>query len=828
MNIKSPKVKIVLGICLALLILLIGTSLFFLATLPDPANLTQRQMSESTQIYDRTGKILLYEIFKEENRTVITWDQIPKSVKDTTLAAEDARFYQHAAVDFKGILRAIRNNFLDSTTLQGASTITQQLAKNAFLTKEKSVIRKIKELFLSLRLEKIYTKDQILELYLNQVPYGSNAYGIESASHLYFNKAAKDLSVSEAAYLAALLQSPSYLSPYGSHRKELDDRQAWVLSRLETLKWLSPEEVANAKKEKVKFMPPGTDLQAPHFVMYIKEQLAQKFGSEEIDSLGLKVITTLDMRLQKIAEDTVTKYGESNAKNLKAGNMALLSQDPKTGQILAMVGSKDYFDIENEGNFNVTLATRQPGSSFKPFAYVTAFQKGYTDNTVLFDLPTNFSNNINQPYAPQNYDSKFRGPVTLRSALAQSLNIPSVKVLYLAGIADTINTAKSMGITSLKEKPDYYGLSLVLGGGGVKLIDMVNAYSVFARDGVKHEQVSILRIEDAKGKVLEEYKPKETKVLEPQYARMINNILSDNEARTPMFNINNSLHLVGYQAAAKTGTSQDYRDAWILGYTPTLTTGVWVGNNDYSPIEKGGAGASASAPCWNEFMSAALKIIGTEDFNPPASVESNKPMMDGNYIVIKNFKIDRLTGELANVNTPLENITETYYKQIHSILYYTNKSDPLGPPLKDPNQDSQFLNWEMPVLIWAQNNVPNFTSEYNQPIPTNYLKEEPIFVPPSSPVDINIMEPLNGDTISDNFILKVAISDLERINPDIIVFLNGSLIGKMSRTNSQYLLPITFSQLADQNEIKIEAQKEGQNIGQSQIIVFKKTDLPTN
>ena len=793
--------------------------LYVIKTLPNPAELGEYKVNQTTKIYDRTSQVLLYEIYGEENRTVLAWDQIPEAVKLTTLAAEDANFYKHKAVDFKGILRAIAYNILHPTQLQGASTISQQLARNAFLTKEKSIWRKFRELILAIKIERIYTKDKIFELYLNQVPYGSSAYGIESAAKLYFKKSATELDLAEAAYLAALLQSPTYLSPYGSHTDELDNRQKWILNRLITLNLVPKEEVEKAQQEKVKFAPPTFGMQAPHFVMYIKDMLALKYG-EDFDSLGLKVTTTLDANLQKIAETAVTKYSKQNTETMNANNMGLLAQDPQTGQILAMVGSHDYYDLENEGNYNVTLAQRQPGSSFKPFAYITALKKGYTPQTVIYDLPTNFSDDPANPYKPKNYDLKFRGPVTFKQALAQSINVPAVEVLYLAGIKNAIQTATNFGITTLTKPPEYYGLSLVLGGGAVKLIDMVGAYSVFSQEGVLHPQASILKIEDPKGKVLEEYKDQPSNVIEPQYTQMINDMLSDDNARAPLFGYNSALAIPGYQVAAKTGTSQDYRDAWIIGYTPTLVAGVWAGNNDYTPINKGGAGGMVAAPCWHEFMAEALKIIGSRNFNPAPVVTSNKPMLDGNYLVQRVFKIDRSTGLPATPSTPTINIGEVTFKEIHSLLYYVDKNDPTGRIPTNPGQDPQFNNWESPVINWARTSIPNFDAEYNKPIPAQYLTAESTItqVLPQNLISIDFVSPNDGQTINGDFYTEATIKGASDAN----IYLNNVPLGPMTKNQAgNFVYYINYSQLTDQNIIKIEALSASQVLGQAQITVTK-------
>jgi membrane peptidoglycan carboxypeptidase len=505
--------------------------------------------------------------------------------------------------------------------------------------------------------------------------------------------------------------------------------------------YISKDESENAKKEKLTFAPQSQGIKAPHFVMYVKEYLENKYGADYVEKGGLKVYTTLDWDLQQMAEQVVYDGVKSNQQKYNADNAALTAIDPKTGQILVMVGSYDYFATSSlpvgcdpgkncrfEPNVNVTIRDRQPGSSFKPFAYVTAFQKGYTADTVLFDLKTEFNPNCPPDgsqdkdqygldcYHPVDYDGKYRGPVTARQALAQSLNIPSVQMLYLAGIDDTIKTAKSMGITSLNDP--YYGLSLVLGGGEVTLLDEVSAYGVFATEGIENEKTAILKIEDSKGNTLEEYKNQPQQVIDPQYARMISDILSDNSSRSPVFGSSSALYFADRPVAAKTGTTQNYRDAWTVGYTPSLVAGIWVGNNDNSPMAKAGAGISAAGPIWHQFFAKAYQLKSSscqapsfclpsepEQFNKPDSITTGKAMLDGSFISPTKIKVDRISGQLATDQTPPDLVEERIFNQVHNILYYVNKDDPRGDPPADPTQDPQFKNWEFSASTWlAQNN----------------------------------------------------------------------------------------------------------------------------
>ncbi len=677
--------------------LTVGVFLYVAKDLPSPETIVSRRVSESTKIYDRTGTVVLYDIHGEEKRTIVPWENIPESIKKATLASEDASFYSHQGIDFRGIARAFLKNLVQFRITQGGSTITQQLVKKALLGDERTFSRKIREALLSIEIERKFSKDQIFWMYLNQIPYGSNSYGIEAASLTFFGKPAKDLSLAQSALLASLPKAPTYYSPYGEHLKETLAQKDNILEKMKNLGFASDQEYQSALKEVLTFKPSRENILAPHFVIMTKNYLTKKYGDEMVENGGLRIYTTLDYNLQTIAEETIAKYAEKNEKLYKAKNEALTAVDPRSGHILAMVGSRDYFDLANEGNFNVATAKRQPGSSFKPFAYATALQKGFTDSTILFDYKTEFNPQCAPDssqekdqygldcYHPQNYDGRFRGPVTMRQAIAQSLNVPSVQMLYLAGIDNTIDLAEKMGITTLEENRKNFGLSLVLGGAEVKLEDMASAYGAFANDGILQNLSYILKVEDSAGNVLEEYKPKEERVIDSQTARMITNMLSDNQSRTAVFGPNSSLYFPDRPVAAKTGTTQENRDAWVIGYTPSLSTGVWVGNNDNTSMTKQGAGISAAGPIWHEFMSRALKDQPAEDFLQPDPIETSKIMLNGSYISEDN-------------------------KEIHSILYYVNKNDPLGPAPSDPNQDPQFKNWEQAVLTnninLSNNNIP--------------------------------------------------------------------------------------------------------------------------
>lgn len=737
-------VKIILSLFLlgvfGLIVSAISVFAYFAKDLPDPKKLAERQMTESTKIYDRTGEHLLYEIHGEEKRTVVPLTQISNYLIKATLAAEDDDFYNHKGIDFRSILRAAWSDVKGGGVHQGGSTITQQFIKNSILTPERTFSRKFKELILSLELERRFSKDQILEMYLNEIPYGSNAYGTEAASQTFFNKKASELTLTEAATLASLPRATTYYSPFGSHPEALAARKEHILDRMATLGYITPEEANSAKQEELRYAENREGIIAPHFVLYIKEILADKYGEDFIERGGLRVYTTLDYDKQKIAEELVYEMSRDYPQKFNARNAALLASDPKTGQILVMVGSRDYFDLQNDGNVNVTLRPRQPGSSFKPFAYARAFQKGYTPDTLLFDLTTNFGLQGGKDYIPKNYDGKEHGPLTMRTALASSLNIPAVKTLYLAGIDETIDLANQMGITTLEER-SRFGLSLVLGGGEVKLIDFVPAYGVFANDGIRQEKAVILKIKDKDGQVLEEWQQGEGKrVLPEQIAREINSILSDNNARAMIFGVHNYLNLGERPVAAKTGTTQDYRDAWAVGYTPSLVAGVWVGNNDNSEMRRAD-GSQVAAPIWQAFMKKTLEGAPSEKFTPYTKYQSDKMILHGKY--------NETTARVCNVNNQIlhetccrpDQVVEKTFREIHTILYYVDKDNPRGPVPEHPENDPMYERWEKPIQEWIAREkietgkAPTETCDYHEE------KNQPT---------INITSPAANDLIEDN------------------------------------------------------------------------------
>jgi len=677
-----------------------------LTPVPDIGSFAARQVDQSTKIYDRTGQVLLYDYNRDAKRNVVPLSAISPNTINATIAIEDSSFYEHGGIRLTSIIRAIFADAVGGALSQGGSTITQQVVKNELLTNKKSIVRKINEWVLAIKLEQVYSKDQILETYLNNIPYGGMLYGIEAAAESYFGKPAKDLSLAQAAYLAAMIQAPSYYSPYGTHQTELAKRKDTVLDRMRTLGFINNDVYTAAKAEQVSFSPTGQNaIIAPHFVFYILNQLETTYGPQALMS-GLKVTTTLDADLEVKAESIVNTYALANEKKFKASNASLVAIDPATGQILAMVGSRDFFDKAIDGQYNATLSSRQPGSTMKPFIYSLALMHGYTRDTVIFDVPTQFStacrsydvfNNTSPCYAPSDYDGKFRGPMTFETALAQSINIPAIKTLYLVGIQNAINLAKSFGLSTLGD-PGQYGLTLVLGGGEVRLLDLTGAYAAFANDGVLNTPTGILEIEDGQGTVLQKFSPQSSVVLPADIARDMSAMLSDAQARLPEYPLNSPLSFPGYDVAVKTGTTDDTRDAWVIGYTPSLAVGVWAGNNDNSKMVKSVAGFIA-APMWHEAMAYGLSKYPRTYFGEPNPIYASvPPMLQGNW------NIPDANGSLIP----------------HSLLYWTNKNDPRGAPLANPAQDPQFAYWEYGVSAWYNAHPELFYGGVMLPVPLTY------------------------------------------------------------------------------------------------------------
>lgn len=676
--------------------------------LPSPGKINSRTIAQSSKIFDRTGEHVLYEIHGEEKRTIVPFDEIPANVKYATLALEDQDFYSHYGIKFSSIARAILKDISVGGRAQGGSTITQQLIKNSLLTSERTFTRKVKEVILALEVEQKFSKNEILSMYLNEIPYGSNAYGIQAASQTFFGKSAKDLTLDEAALLASLPRAPTFYSPFGSNIDKLKKRQEFALDTMAELGFITAQEADEAKKADIlsKIQLDTKNISAPHFVMYIKEYLETKYGQKITEEGGLKIYTTLDWDMQQSAERIVKEQALENEKKYTASNASLVAIDPKNGQILSMVGSRDFFDKTVDGQVNVALSDRQPGSSFKPYVYLTAFTKGYTPETYLYDVETNFSNKEGRDYKPQNYNGKFNGPVRMKEALAMSLNIPAVKALYLAGVKDSITTAKSLGITTLNE-PERYGLSLVLGGGEVKLLDHTSAYATLANNGIKYDKTGILRIEDSSGNILETYQQGSgVRVIDEKFVAMLDHVLSTNDYRAPVFGENNPLKFNTVPVAAKTGTTNEFRDAWSMGYSRSIAVGVWVGNNDNTPMRVGSDGSVVAAPIWRKFMDETLVKYPIEQFpaydKDSLRFENDKPLLNGTLDMKEDEKVCEIPGEddkycKATRFCPEKSVKKKDFAAAHSILYYVSPSDPLGKKPEKAEKDPQYKNWEKGV-----------------------------------------------------------------------------------------------------------------------------------
>lgn len=808
------KVFKISGLILIGLALSVAGSYFLISwNLPNvnEISLSNIAIGQSTKIYDRTGKILLAEINPAANRIVVSADAIPAVTREATVSIEDKNFYNEPAFDWKGIARAVLVDIIHHQPVEGGSTITQQLARNLFLTDQKSLIRKAKELILAFRLERRYSKDQILNTYLNYVAYGTNIYGVERAAKSYFGIEAKDLTLNEAATLAAIPQSPNYYSPWGSHLSDLEARKNIVLRDMLNNGYITRSEFQAAGTTLPTFLAPPQTGKAPHFTDYVEGYLIDKYGESAVQNGGLRVTTTLDWNLQRAAEEAIKNGVARDASLYNGQNGALVAEDPKTGQILAMVGSKDYYaapypagcvpgkNCEFEGQFNVaTQGLRQPGSALKPFVYLTAFEEdGLTPDTVLWDVPTEFAtNNPNCPplvnlnntnsqcYHPRDFEKTFAGPVSVKSALAESINVPAVKALYLVGIPNAISTLDKFGITSLDNRPDL-GLSLVLGGGDVRLMSLVNAYATLADNGLERQPSTVLGVEDNAGNVLEQYQNQSSQVVDPNYAQTITSILSSADLRAPLFGA--SLNLTtfpGYEVALKTGTTNNYVDAWAMGYTPDLAVGVWAGNNNNQPLKSQGSSILAAVPMWHDFLSQALKQFPADTFTTPSPLKATNSVLQG-YLVKGEF---------------------------HNILYYLGRTN-----------DPEFLNWETGVQSWLG------THSVDASLFPLVDSNQSLNVPPppaaqNAPgqIEINLVSPANGQFISTSTLeIKAAITSANPLSK-VEIYLNNNLIDgqylNLGRSLN-YDKTLTNLNLEPQNSLVLRATDET-GYGQSQTAIF--------
>ena len=784
---------------LLFLLFIVATFAIFTKDLPSPYKLTARDIALSTKIYDRNGEPL-YDIYGNQNRALIKLSELPDYVKQATIAIEDKDFYKHKGFAPKGVLRALFE-IVFRGRLQGGSTITQQVVKNTLLTPERTITRKIKEFILAIQVEKRYSKDEILQLYFNEVSYGGTAVGIEAAAEPYFNKKAKDLTLTEAVILAGLPQRPSAYSPFGSNPKAYIDRAQEVARRMREDHYIARETEDKVKSElpNVQFTVQGSGIKAPHFVLYVKDLLEEQYGTRVVEQGGLRVTTTLDLKLQeeaqKIVADEIAKLSK-----LRVGNGAAVVENPRTGEILAMVGSKDYFAKDYDGNVNVALAKRQPGSAIKPVNYASAFKQGYTASYMVSDVETEMPGSTGQPvYKPTNYDGKFHGPQQLRFALGNSYNIPAVKVLALGGIKNMLTVAEQLGLTTLaptQENLERFGLSLTLGGGEVRLLDMVGAFGVFANAGVKQDQVAILKVTDANNNVLYEFKSSSGKrVLSEEIAFLITSILSDNNARSAAFGASSLLNISGKTVFVKTGTTDDKRDNWTVGGTPSVMAGIWVGNNDNSPMHPSlTSGVTGAAPIWNRVIRTALKNKPDEAFRQPGNlVTVSVDALDGGLPCRSNTTRQEI---FIKGTEPTKNclVSKTYSGQ----EYYVFRE-------KDPVSTDGRNRWQEGIDAWVASQPD---SKYHPPTEARFDDNPPPAV--SDELKVYIKKPENNATVGKNIKLEVEVSSSKEIAV-VELRVNGEVVDALS--NSPYQFDYTFpSGTTDKQTIEVKAiNKDGKS-----------------
>ncbi len=811
-KIKKIKLKNLFLIILGISLIFISILMIWISTLqiPDFKSFIDRKVKSSTKIYDRTGEILLYDVHENIKRTVIPYEEMGVNILNSTVAIEDSEFYQHKGIRISSIIRATIWAKITGKKIQGGSTITQQLIKNTLLTPEVSISRKIKEWILATKLETVMSKDDILALYLNEAPYGGNIYGVEEASRAFFGKKPKELTLAESAYLAAIPNGPTYYSPYGKNKSKLDERKNLVLKRMLELSFIKEEDYNKAKEENVIFLTKQPfNIGAPHFVFFVKDYLEKKYGENALESNGYKIITTIDYDLQQKVEEIALKNAKENEKNWDGSNAAVVVIDPKTGQILAMAGSRNYFDTDNiDGNFNVAIAPRQPGSAFKPIVYSLAFEKGFTDKTTLFDVKTEFNSSCSPDglsknkncYNPDNYDNAFRGPMTLHDGLAQSINIIAVKLLYLVGVSDSIKMAQNLGITTLKNDLNIYGLSLVIGGGETTLLDMTSVYSVFANDGVRNPYQSILSMEDMNGNIIEKYENNPQSVLKTNTTNILSDILSDNEARTPTFGSNSILNIPGREVAVKTGTTNDNKDAWTIGYTPSVAVGVWVGNNDNKPMKKGGA--ALAGPIWNAVMTEALKKTTVENFKNPEVIDpSLSPILRGVWQGGETFTIDSISKGLATIYTPEEFKKEIPITNVHSILYWMDKKNPLETKAGLGINDPQYRNWEYGIERWWNLNKYKYQIITEQDKPSY---EDNVHTETSKPI-FEVIGIENNKIYKKDENINISINPLDITNiKKIDIFLNNVYITSLkSYPFATSFVPQNITGISNKNTLRI-------------------------
>jgi membrane peptidoglycan carboxypeptidase len=801
----------------------LGIIAFIARDLPNPNTLTERTISQTTKIYDSTGEHLLYEIFGDENRTLkqiqegfcdpntdmeLDPEGIPLYALQATVAAEDRNFCNHSGFDFRGFARAVFQNLLGNR--QGGSTLTQQLVKNAILSNEQTITRKIKELILSLELERRYSKDEILQIYFNEIPYGSTYYGIEAAAQNYFEKSAHELTIAEAATLASLPKAPT---TYINNPDRLKARRDYILGGMLELGFIDQMEHDLAVASETPVEVSYTNIYAPHFVFYVTEQLEETYGRRAVEEGGMRVITSLNYDMQMIAEEEVANGIEEVGELYNVSNAALVATDPDNGHVLAMVGSRNYFDDEIDGQVNVATRLRQPGSSFKPIVYTKAFEMGYTPNTILWDVKTTFPTATGN-YTPLNYDLQEHGPVRMRDSLQWSLNITAVKALYLVGVENALDFATQLGYSSFEDH-SAFGLSLVLGGGEVQLVEHVNTYATFANEGVRHNLVSILKVEDSNGEVLEEWKEEEgERVLDENIARMITHVLKDNESRSSVFGGTSNLQLGDRPVAAKTGTTNDYRDAWLMGYTPSLAAGVWAGNNDNTAMNRGAGGSSVAGPIWNGFMRRALEQEPIEYFTNPIIDQTGVAALDGS-ITSTTLIVDKASGKIATEYTPESYREERTYAEYHSILHYVTKESPRDGIPEDPTNDPYYEPWEAAIQEWITAKEEEEGVEIvNEAPPT---EEDDVHIPSNFPT-VEITSPDKNDDLDRTITISVD-ADAPRGISRVEFYIDGQYLGSDTRSPYKLVTDIPSSIGRGVHSIKAIAYDDVDNAGSDTVSI---------
>jgi 1A family penicillin-binding protein len=734
--------------------------------LPTPSKVVRRE-GFSSKIFDRNGE-LLYDVYKDIKRTPIVWEEIPDYLKKATVAVEDKEFYSHKGFDPLTPFRIVKNYFVLGH-LTGGSTLTQQLVKNVLLTSERSVTRKIKELILAMQIEAKYKKDEILLMYLNEAPYGGTAWGVGTASEQYFGKPVSELNLVESAILAGLPQRPSVYSPFSTTPKAYVARTKHVLDRMLQDEYINTDQYNEAIKQSVdyKFFDNSSQIVSPHFIFWVKEELAKKYGEDVVEGGGLKITTTLDLKLQDEVQKIVAEEIDK-AEKMGISNGAALVVDPVTGQVLAMVGSRGYNSDKTDGNFNVvTQGLRQPGSAIKPVTYLTAIKKGWTAGSLIMDTPVTFAGTQGQKdYKPQNYTGKFLGPISLRNALGNSINTTAVKMLANVGLEKMLQQAFEMGLTTLeptKENLSRYGLAVTLGGAEVRMIELAAAYSSFANTGWKKELTGVLRVEDSNGRVMEEFRQIDSKrVMTPQEAFIISNILSDNSAREITFGAVNGLIIPNYQVAVKTGTTNDKRDNWAIGWTPNLLVATWVGNNDNSQMLKVASGVSGASPIWKRIMLLIVPTRPKQDFPIPDRIVSaevdrlsgypahdgfpsrTEYFIDGTQPKISDpihMKLRVCKGDKAGLATPQDIASNNYEEKEYIKLA---EEDPVS---KDGRN-----RWQEGIDEWIGQQADK--NKYNPP--EDYCRTDGM-------VSIGFDNPYHETTVGNDFEVKVHTSSLKKI-----------------------------------------------------------------